>query len=171
LKLLLNLVNYGWININSPIFIGVFMELKEIFKMQSDLNDYVFSKKNIKDLDGNALTTDKLIASGKSEEEILCVSITNDWLKKYSWALGDELRELNDELMDKWWSKDPLDMQNIRVELIDILHFLVSAMMTAGMEAEDVERIYTQKWKKNFARQDNGYSKSTKTEDDNKEIK
>ena len=38
-------------------------------------------------------------------------------------AMKEELCELDDELLWKWWSKDKIDMQNIRVELIDILHF------------------------------------------------
>jgi dimeric dUTPase (all-alpha-NTP-PPase superfamily) len=147
------------------------MELSEIFKMQSDLNNYVYEKHSITDNEGNRLTTDKLITAGSEEGSVMCNSITNEWLKKQSWALGDEVRELNEELMDKWWSKDPLDMQNIRVELIDILHFLVSGMMTAGMSASDVERIYKQKWQKNFDRQDNGYNAAEKTEDDNQSIK
>ncbi len=137
--------------------------------MQADLNDYVFKKKNIKDQEGQILTTEKLIESGK-QENIGPNTLTNEWLTKYLVALDDESRELREELLWKWWSKDTLNMQNIRVEIIDQLHFWVSLAMSAGMTADDVNSIYEQKWKKNFERQDADYSKATKY-DDNKEIK
>ena len=75
------------------------------------------------------------------------------------------------EFLWKWWSKDTLDLQNIRVELIDILHFLISAMISSGLSAEKVFDIYTQKHAINQARQDAGYNRGSKTEDDNKTIK
>ena len=78
--------------------------------------------------------------------------------------------ELNQDLLWKWWSKDKIDLQNIRVELIDILHFLISAMLSAGLSAEKVFDIYRQKHAVNFARQDAGYSGDTKTEEDNRGI-
>jgi dimeric dUTPase (all-alpha-NTP-PPase superfamily) len=143
--------------------------MHQIFKMQADLNDYVFKKKNIKDQEGQILTTEKLIESGK-QENIGPNTLTNEWLTKYLVALDDESRELREELLWKWWSKDTLNMQNIRVEIIDQLHFWVSLAMSAGMTADDVNSIYEQKWKKNFERQDADYSKATKY-DDNKEIK
>ncbi len=73
-------------------------------------------------------------------------------------------------IIEKLTSKHNIDMQNIRLELIDILHFLVSAMMCAGLTAEKVFDIYQQKHAVNIKRQDTDYNKKTKTEDDNREI-
>ena len=70
----------------------------------------------------------------------------------------------------KWWSKDEIDLQNIRVELVDLLHFLVSAMLCAGLSAEKLHDIYRQKHEVNVARQDSSYSQATKTEQDNRSI-
>ncbi len=84
--------------------------------------------------------------------------------------MDEEVKELNAELLWKWWSKDEIDIQNIRVELIDVLHFLVSAMISAGLTPEKVFDVYQQKHAVNIARQDSGYSKATKTEDDNRNI-
>ncbi len=84
--------------------------------------------------------------------------------------MDDELRELKDSLLWKWWSKDAIDLQNVRVELVDILHFLVSAMLAAGLTADDVYRIYQKKCEVNVARQDTSYSKATKTESDNRSV-
>ena len=144
--------------------------LKDIFKMQLELNDYVFKKNNLKDKSGNVLNMQSIIVSAE-KEEMMVNDLPNEWLVNYSKAIKEELLELDDELLWKWWSKDKIDMQNIRVELIDILHFLVSAMMCAGLSAEKVFDIYRQKHAINIKRQDTEYNKKIKTEDDNKEIK
>ena len=144
--------------------------LEDIFKMQLELNDYVFKKNNLKDKSGNNLNMQSIIVAAE-KEEMMVNDLPNEWLVNYSKAIKEELLELDDELLWKWWSKDKIDMQNIRVELIDILHFLVSAMMCAGLSAEKVFDIYRQKHAINIKRQDTEYNKKIKTEDDNKEIK
>jgi len=144
--------------------------LEDIFKMQLELNDYVFKKNNLKDKSGNDLNMQSIIVAAE-KEEMMVNDLPNEWLVNYSKAIKEELLELDDELLWKWWSKDKIDMQNIRVELIDILHFLVSAMMCAGLSAEKVFDIYRQKHAVNIKRQDTEYNKKIKTEDDNKEIK
>lgn len=143
--------------------------LENIFEMQSELNDYVFKKNNIKDKLGNDLSM-QTIMTALENNEIMVNDLPNEWLVKYAKALKEELLELDDELLWKWWSKDKIDMQNIRVELIDILHFLISAMMCAGLSAEKVFDIYKQKHAVNIKRQDTNYNIETKTEKDNKEI-
>ena len=143
--------------------------LENIFEMQSELNDYVFKKNNIKDKSGNDLSM-QTIMTALENNEIMVNDLPNEWLVKYAKALKEELLELDDELLWKWWSKDKIDMQNIRVELIDILHFLISAMMCAGLSAEKVFDIYKQKHAINIKRQDANYNIETKTEKDNKEI-
>ena len=144
--------------------------LEDIFKMQLELNDYVFKKNNLKDKSGNDLNMQSIIVSAE-KGEMMVNDLPNEWLVNYSKAIKEELLELDDELLWKWWSKDKIDMQNIRVELIDILHFLVSAMMCAGLSAEKVFDIYRQKHAINIKRQDTEYNKKIKSEDDNKEIK
>ena len=144
--------------------------LEDIFKMQLELNDYVFKKNNLKDKSGNHLNMQSIIVAAE-KEEMMVNDLPNEWLVNYSKAIKEELLELDDELLWKWWSKDKVDMQNIRVELIDILHFLISAMMCAGLSAEKVFDIYRQKHAINIKRQDTEYNKKIKTENDNKEIK
>ena len=143
--------------------------LNKIFEMQSDLNNYVFSKNKLGDATGNTLVMD-VIFSAVNNGELKVNDLPNTWLSKYSKAMAEEIKELDEELLWKWWSKDEIDIQNIRVELIDILHFLVSAMICAGLTPEKVFDIYCQKHSVNLNRQDNGYSKSTKTESDNRGI-
>ena len=125
----------------------------------------------------NAMTTREYHYFTRKDEEC---SEYNTFDKQYHdqlnsmqneiFRIADRLSELDEELLWKWWSKDEIDMQNIRVELIDILHFLISAMMCAGLTAEKVFDIYQQKHAVNIKRQDMDYNKKIKTEDDNKDI-
>jgi len=144
--------------------------LKKMFEMQKALNDYTFEKQGLTTTKGEPLTMDYLMECGFNDCNMVN-SDTNKWLGNYLTALKDESRELRDELPWKWWSKDKLDMQNIRVEIIDQMHFWMSLAMSAGMDADEVFRIYEQKNKVNLERQNNGYNKADKTEDDNKGIK
>ncbi len=109
--------------------------LDKIFEMQTELNDYVFAKNKLKDKSGQDLSM-KTIMTAVTENKLMVNDLPNEWLMNYSKAMKEELIELDEELLWKWWSKDEIDMQNIRVELIDILHFLVSAMMCAGLNAD-----------------------------------
>ncbi len=145
-------------------------KLDTLFEMQSKLNDFVFEKKEINDSKGQRLTMKALFEAGKLETPQGPNSDTNRWLSNYLAALNDESRELKEELLWKWWSKDSLQMQNIRVEIVDQLHFWISLALTAGMDAVKVFDIYCQKNKVNIDRQNNDYSKKNKNEADNLSI-
>ncbi len=145
-------------------------KLDQLFAMQTELNDRIFAKKDIRDNEGKTLTMAALIAEA-SRPELGPNTKVNEWLGKYLQALNDESRELGEELLWKWWSKDHLDMQNIRVEIVDQLHFWISLALTAGMDAESVFKVYMQKNAVNHQRQESGYSKATKTEADNQGVK
>ncbi len=145
-------------------------KLDELVNMQSKLNDNIFAKKDIRDRDGNILTVKKLQEEA-NKENIGPNTEVNEWLRKYLDALDDESRELREELLWKWWSKDHLNMQNIKVEIIDQLHFWLSLALTAGLDSQKIYDIYMQKNEINFKRQESGYSKNTKTESDNQGIK
>jgi dimeric dUTPase (all-alpha-NTP-PPase superfamily) len=143
--------------------------LQEIFALQARLNDHVFSKNGLRDDEGSPLKMETIIRAVAAEKRSVN-DLPNQWLVRYSKAMAAELAELDQDLLWKWWSKDEIDLQNIRVELIDILHFLVSAMMCAGLTSDKVHAIYLQKNELNIARQDSNYSQETKDEDDNRSI-
>ncbi len=145
-------------------------KLDTLFSMQAELNDRIFAKKAIRDGDGKTLTMATLMLEAK-KPELGPNTKVNEWLGKYLQAMDDESRELKEELLWKWWSKDHLDMQNIRVEIVDQLHFWISLALTAGMDAESVFKVYMQKNAVNHQRQENEYSKANKTEADNQALK
>ena len=144
--------------------------LKKIFEMQTDLNDYVFAKNHLAGNNGGPLTMESIFAAA-ARGELKVNDLPNQWLSNYSKAMREEINELDADLLWKWWSKDEIDIQNVRVELIDVLHFLISAMICAGLTPEKVFDVYRQKHAVNLDRQDSNYSKKLKTEDDNKNIR
>jgi dimeric dUTPase (all-alpha-NTP-PPase superfamily) len=143
--------------------------LRHIFELQEELNDYVFAKNNITAVAGTPLRMSDIAAAANSGQ-LTVNDLPNQWLSRYGRAMEDELQELSEDLLWKWWSKDALDLQNIRVELVDILHFLVSAMIAAGLSPEMVYDLYRKKHAVNVRRQNTGYSQRTKTEEDNRTV-
>ena len=143
--------------------------LDEIFRLQTELNDYVFAKNGLRNEAGRDLTMSAIMRAAAGDERGVN-DPPNQWLLNYARAMREELNELDAELLWKWWSRDEIDLQNIRVELIDILHFLVSAMMSAGLTPDKVLDIYRQKHALNLRRQDQGYNRRDKTEDDTRAI-
>ena len=100
------------------------------------------------------------------------------WLNDYIMAAGNELEELRDCTFWKHWCSEAQqgrrfeihDLQNARVEVIDLLFFWISMAQCVGLRAEDVHKLYLQKLDVNHKRQDGDYSMKTKDESDNKSI-
>ncbi|MGB2987282.1 MAG: dUTPase [Phycisphaerae bacterium] len=100
------------------------------------------------------------------------------WLNDYIMAAGNELEELRDCTFWKHWCAEAKqgkrfaihNLQNARVEVIDLLFFWISMAQCVGLNAEDVYNLYLQKLDVNHKRQDNTYSMTTKDETDNKTI-
>lgn len=148
--------------------------LARMFKMQEELNarcapecdDVVKFMKN------------KMVALHSHEDkqtlEILKINpveqdMVTKWMLNFIRATQQELSELVDSLPWKWWAKyQKLDIQNARVEVVDIFHFVISLAQVLGMSADDVVEMYEQKNKVNHNRQDSGYTE--KDENDSRHI-
>lgn len=57
----------------------------------------------------------------------------------------------------QWAKYQKFDVQNARVEVVDMLHFLVSLAQVLGMSAQDFYDAYAKKNHINHNRQDSGY--------------
>ncbi|HNY29847.1 MAG TPA: dUTPase [Fibrobacteria bacterium] len=136
--------------------------LEDLFSRQAALNDAVFEKRSIRGEDGRILSMADLFAKARSGEATP-PSDTARWIAGYLKALLEEGRELSDEIPWKWWSKENLDMDAIRVEIVDMLHFWISLSLASGMDAAEVHRLYVLKNEVNHRRQDQGYDASSKT--------
>jgi dimeric dUTPase (all-alpha-NTP-PPase superfamily) len=91
------------------------------------------------------------------------------WILNYTRAASQEMAELIDSVPWKWWAKyQEFDVQNAKIEVVDLFHFLISLAQVLGMDASDVHDLYNQKNKLNFKRQDDGYT--VKDENDNRDL-
>tara|TARA_Y100001970_G_scaffold145628_1_gene178799 strand:+ start:2288 stop:2695 length:408 start_codon:yes stop_codon:yes gene_type:complete len=117
------------------------MSLEQIFEQQITLNKRINSKL-YEDIQKNP-------------------ELKREWFLKFEKALSQESAEAIDSLNWKWWKQDDDDWDNVKVELVDMLHFWVSMCTIAGLDAKDVYDLYAKKNKLNFKRQDEGYQDGT----------
>jgi hypothetical protein len=105
--------------------------------------------------------------------------VAGEWLHNYVIAASNELEELRNCTYWKHWCAEAKagrrfelhDLQNARVEVIDLLFFWISMAQCVGLDADDVMELYHKKLEVNHRRQDTGYAMATKTEADNKGIR
>ena len=114
----------------------------------------------------------------KSQREHFDPLTAGKWLNDYIMAASNELEELRDCTFWKHWCSEAQqgkrfavhDLQNARVEVIDLLFFWMSMAQCVGLSAEDVYKLYLKKLEVNHRRQDGEYSMTAKDETDNKAI-
>ena len=105
-------------------------KLDTIFTMQKSLNDEITALRHLED-------------------------VTPDlWQQKLTLAMLSEMAEALEGTDFKWWkNKKPKDPDYLKEEIVDMLHFLVSMALRAGMDAEELYARYLAKNKENFDRQ------------------
>ncbi len=101
-------------------------------------------------------------------------------LKNYLDAMASECHELQECLSWKHWYREAKegrqyelqDIQNARVEVTDMLFFLVSMAQLLGLEPEDLYRLYAKKLGINHNRQDEDRSQAEHSshEDENRDV-
>lgn len=74
---------------------------------------------------------DKLNEHIKIQDELNCFLVKEDWHNhitpfQIKMAIISECGELVDSLNYKWWTKSELDEDNLKIEVIDIWHFLLT---------------------------------------------
>ncbi len=117
--------------------------LEEMLAIQKALNDRIRGKRGLSGIDRTV------------------------WIQRYTLAMLSEMAELLDEVNFKWWKNPkPVNESALKEELVDILHFFLSMCIAAGMDAEEIYRIYLDKNRENIARQEGmsrkpGYSVET----------
>jgi len=141
--------------------------LREIFEKQHELNKRILKERH-------SLEYDEICDQDNQDKDIIKHRV--EWLLNYNRAQIHESIEMEDDLPWKWWNdKTEIDWDNIRMELIDELHFWVSKCQLVGLDPEGLAELYMKKNKLNQIRQDKGYgSKYDKLDksgvEDNKRI-
>ena len=104
-----------------------------------------------------------------------------DWMQKMDDAIADETRELYTSLggmsngkdassVWKIWKKNhaearsrkfselsPEDQLEVKFEMVDAIHFILSKLIPLGIDAKELFVLYYLKNAENFARQERGY--------------
>jgi hypothetical protein len=150
--------------------------LHELWNLQSDLNakagtDTMALGRQLRDAE----------AAGDDAQLAELRLTVGRWLKNYIDALSAECAELQDTLYWKHWYAEAKagrqhelhDVQNARVEVVDMLFFWVSLCQLLGMEPDDVFRLYRKKLDINHRRQDEARTQAEHGdhEHENREVK
>jgi dimeric dUTPase (all-alpha-NTP-PPase superfamily) len=125
--------------------------LKTIFEKQQELNKRILKERHETDYDA-------LCNQENSDKDVMKARI--EWLLNYNRAQIHESMEMEDSLPWKWWKDydyNEIDWENIRMELIDELHFWVSKCQLVGLDPQKMSELYMKKNKLNQVRQDKGY--------------
>ena len=130
------------------------MSLARMFDRHAEFSDVVIGR--------HEMSTDELLANA-SGAECNPFSPAGVWLRRFLEAARREIDEALAEIPEAWWSVDQTRLPAAREEIIDVWHFIMSAAMSAGMDAEAFGRAYYAKLAINLERQRSGkYSKRTK---------
>ena len=87
---------------------------------------------------GPCVDTHLLLSSSKTLVSGVWDNVSPQWFLNFELALKQESAEAIDSLNWKWWKKDEEDWDNIKIELVDMLHFWVSMCTVAGLSSKDV---------------------------------
>jgi hypothetical protein len=127
---------------------------------------------------GEALATAERAGQLRPESEIALAA--GRALKNYLDALASECHELQQCLAWKHWYREARqgrqyelrDLQNARVEAIDMLFFWISICQLLGLSPADVYRLYAAKLEINHRRQDEkrAQAEHDRHEDENRSV-
>lgn len=110
-------------------------KLDVIFDMQSKLNGYI--------------TKSRGLAHAQDDP-----AYRSEWIQRQLLALMSEMTEVLDEVNYKWWKNErEINERALKEEVVDMLHFMVSIALTAGLDARELFDIYLEKNEENFKRQ------------------
>lgn len=74
-------------------------------------------------------------------------------------AISCETTELLDSIPWKHWKKSHknIDLNNVRIEIVDLLHFVLELAIIWGLDSKSLHKLYRQKMQENYNRQQKGY--------------
>jgi len=105
-------------------------KLEALFDLQNTFDEYIKEKRNL----------------DYSDKE--------QWIQKLCTAIITEACELNDACNWKWWkNKKDVDWNNVKEEVIDLWHFLISVSIKVELNPKDIIDQYINKNLENYKRQ------------------
>ena len=111
-------------------------KLDQIFDLQKRFDSLIEQKRNIDELS------------------------LDEWVQKEVIAIIAELIEVVNEVNYKWW-KNPkeINLDALKEELIDVLHFFISTCLKVGLTSDELFEVYKKKNRENHDRQNGKSSK------------
>jgi hypothetical protein len=101
----------------------------------------------------------------RSTKKLTANTVPGTHLKYFIWqnlaAISNEVEEIRDWTPWKGWKKYPgfvLDLDELRLEYIDIMHFIIEALIMLGLDGDDMARYFYAKMDENKLRQAEGYT-------------
>ncbi len=88
----------------------------------------------------SAISKQALVTMLSMQDRMNC-KVHSDWIaQNFEWyrAIWIECGELMDHYGYKWWKKQQADMEQVRLEVIDIWHFGLSALFGEGRDIEAI---------------------------------
>ena len=150
--------------------------LEDIWPLQAELN-----KRSGLDTAGLGRLLKVAESTGRIEADSAIRLQVGKAVKNYIDAMLSECHELQDCLSWKHWYQEAKqgrqhelkDLQNARVEAIDMLFFWISICQLLGLDSQDVYRLYARKLQINHRRQDENRSQAqhAQHEDENRQVK
>lgn len=106
-------------------------KLDKIFEKQKELDNEIIKLRDIKDVS------------------------RDEWIQKEILAIISELSEVMQEINWKWWKNEKtVNEDNLKEEIIDVLHFFMSLCIKAGFkDGEEIFNKYMAKHQENLNRQ------------------
>ncbi|NLW85508.1 MAG: hypothetical protein GXY38_01400 [Planctomycetes bacterium] len=151
------------------------LTLDEIWRLQAELN-----RRAGFDTEAIGLELASLESSGQLPPEGGQRVVAGRALKNYIDAMSSECHELLNCLSWKHWYKEARegrqhelqDIQNARVEVVDMLFFWISMCQLLGMDMTTVLDLYAKKLKINHRRQDEDRTQAQHSlhEDENRQV-
>ena len=149
--------------------------LEDIWPLQAELN-----KRSGLDTAGLGHLLKVAESTGRIEADSAVRLQVGKAIKNYIDAMLSECHELQDCLSWKHWYQEAKqgrqhelkDLQNARVEAIDMLFFWISICKLLGLDSQDIYRLYGKKLKINHRRQDENRSQAehARHEDENRQV-
>lgn len=79
----------------------------------------------------------------------------DEWMRQWALAVLSETNEILDEINWKHWKNaKPVNIESVKEEVADLLHFVVSMALTCDMNADELHYRYMVKNKENHDRQE-----------------
>ncbi len=121
-------------------------KLDFMFEMQESLNNTIATKRNIEWLKSKNRINTKEFGSER---------LAHDGLLEVLHAMQSELSEYQNGLDYKWWTNEKvIDRDYLIEELVDLWHFMMTALLILGCDSERFFNTYLDKNKENHNRQE-----------------